>query len=307
LGLALAILSSSVLAQQGQVKVDISLRRTLYMIYEPLICVVSITNLTGAELVLEDTPEHKWFGFQVETLDGRPLPPLQASYRNEPLSIAAGQTVKRSVNLTPLFPLSEFGAYRIRAAIFVAHLNKYFSSLPLSLEITEGRVLWEQTVGVPPNSDARGSSRLYQLLVHRLPSTTMLYLRVQDKEDGVVYCTTQLGRFVAFGKPIVIIDPTNEIHIFHNLAPKEFLYSHFDINGRVMHQQAYQQWGQKRPTMVRTTSGQIQVIDGSPYDPKATPPEKKLPGLSERPVPLPKPPKEGTPSSPDKPESLLSQ
>jgi hypothetical protein len=307
LGLLLILLIAMSGAIQAQVKVDISLRRSLYMIYEPIICIVSITNLSGADLELEDLPEHKWFGFQVETLEGRPLAPINAEYRNQPISIQAGQTVRRSVNLTPLFPMSEFGAYRIRATVFVPRFNRYFSSLPLSLEITEGRVLWEQTVGVPPDSGASGSTRLYQLLAHRLPSSTMLYLRVQDKENGIIYCTTQLGRYVAFGKPVVIIDPTNEVHVLHNLAPKEFLYSHFDINGKVKQQQAYQQWGDKRPNIVRTSSGEVQVVDGSPYDPRATPPEKKLPGLSERPVPLPTAPKDSpTPRSSDSPESLLS-
>ena len=29
----------------------------------------------------------------------------------------------------------------------------------------------------------------------------MLYLRVEDKEAGVIYCTTQLGRFITFVSP----------------------------------------------------------------------------------------------------------
>jgi hypothetical protein len=277
------------------------------MIYEPVICTVSITNLAGRDLLLVDDARHRWFGFQVETLDGRPLPPNSESYSNEPLTIGSGKTIRRSVNLTPMFPITEFGAYRIQAVIFVQELNRYFSSTSLNIEVTEGRLLWEQTVGVPQGLDLEGKNRTYSLLTHRLPSSTMLYLRVSDKDRGIVFCTTQLGRFLSFGKPEVLLDSKNEIHVLHNLAPKEFLYSHFNLDGKVQKQQAYQDWG-TRPAFARTTEGGISVIGGTPYDPKATPPEKQLPGLGDTPVPLPTP--EGTPApkkEEPRPENLLSR
>lgn len=292
---------------RGQVQVHISFHRTLYMIYEPIICTVSIRNLTGADLVLSDTPEHKWFGFQVETGDGRPLPPLDASYSNEPFQVAAGQTVRRSVNLTPLYPLSEFGAYRVRAAVYVPQFERYFASPTLNIELTDGRVLWEQTVGVPASSGVAGKTRKYSLLTHRLPASTMLYLRVEDKDRGVIYCTTQLGRFLSFGAPSVMLDAANQIHIIHNLAPKEFLYSHFNLDGKVQKQQAYQDWG-SRPALAPTADGGVGVVGGTPYDPKATPPERQLPGLSERPIALPAPSPTPTPRKQDsRPENLLSR
>ncbi|MEX1119655.1 MAG: hypothetical protein WEB60_12770 [Terrimicrobiaceae bacterium] len=298
-----AFLSSAV----AQVQVNISLSRNLYMIYEPVICTVSITNLAGQELQLADTPRDKWFGFQVETMSGRPLPSVQESYRNEPLTIGPGQTIRRSVNLTPLYPITEFGSYRIRASIFVPALNRYFSSSPMSLEVTEGRALWEQTVGVPPDAGLPGKTRTYTLLTHRLPSSTRLYLRVRDEERGIVYSTTQLGRFLSYGNPEVRLDRGNEIHIIHNMAPKEFLYSHFGLDGKVRKQQAYQDWG-TRPVLVPTTDGGISVVGGTAYDPKATPPERQLPGLGDRPVPVPAAGATPTPKKENsRPENLLSR
>ncbi len=303
-GLACFVFLSTAAAQ---IQVNISLSRNLYMIYEPVICTVSITNLAGQELRLADTPKDKWFGFQVETMSGRPLPTVQSGYRNEPLTIGPGQTIRRSVNLTPLYPITEFGSYRIRASIFVPELNRYFSSSPLSMEVTEGRVLWEQTVGVPPDKGLPGKDRTYTLLTHRLPSSTRLYLRVRDKERGIVYATTQLGRFLSFGNPEVRLDRSNEIHIIHNMAPKEFLYSHFGLDGKVRKQQAYQDWG-SRPVLVPTTDGGISVVGGTAYDPKATPPERQLPGLGDRPVPVPAPGATPTPKREDsRPENLLSR
>jgi hypothetical protein len=297
--LVLAIVSS-----RGQVQVDVALKRSLYMVYEPLICNVTITNLSGGTLTLEDTPREKWFGFQIETVDGRPLPPVNPDYRNQPVEIESGQRLTRSINLTPLYPLSEFGTYRLRATVYSSQIGRYFVSPQLNVEITEGRQLWQQTVGVPEGL-GQGRTRTFTILAHRLPRTTMLYLRVEDKEAGVIYCTTQLGRFITFASPDIEIDGGNQIHILQNTAPKAFLYSHFDVNGKVLKQTAYQMYDSK-PYLVRKPDASVAVVGGVPYDPKAPPPEQQLPKLSDRPVPLPTPQVKAKPED-KRPENLLSR
>ena len=289
---------------QAQIKVDIGFRRTLYMVYEPIICTVNITNLTGAPLELSDTDKDRWFSFQIETTDGRPIPPVNPDYRNEPASIGPGQKVVRAINLTPLYPLSEFGTYRVKAAIYSKQDGHYYPSSPMNIEITEGRLLWQQNVGVPPGAGA-GNSRTISILAHRLPRTSMLYLRVEDRDSGIVYCTSQLGRFVAFGNTDIQLDGNNQIHILQNTAPKAFLYSQFDINGKVIKQQGYQLINE-RPYLRHNPDGTIVVVGGVAYDPNAPPPERQLPKLSDRPVPLPTPQTKPTPED-KRPENLLSR
>lgn len=300
---ALLLLLSGGLAH-AQIQVDIGFKRSLYMIYEPIVCTVSITNLSGRMLDLSDTPTDKWFGFQIETTSGRPIPPINPDYRNEPMQIPAGQKLSRNINLTPLYPLGEFGTYRVQGTVFSPQFNKYFSSPKLNIEVTEGRLLWQQTVGVPPGT-AEGQSRTISILSHRLSRTSMLYLRVEDRDAGVVYCTTQLGRFVAFSNPDVQLDGGNHIHILQNIAPRAFLYSHFDLNGKVIKQQAYQ-LESVRPTLVKGSDNSVTVVGGVPYDPKAEPVERQLPKMSDRPVPLPKPATKPTPED-KRPENLLSR
>ena len=303
-GLALLLFLALVASSHAQVQVDVAFKRSLYMLYEPLICTVTITNLSGGTLSLADTPREKWFGFQIETVDGRPLPPIDPNYRNQPVEIEPGQRLTRLINLTPLYPLSEFGTYRVRAAIYSAQIGRYFVSPQLNVEITEGRQLWQQTVGVP-GSAGEGRTRTFSILAHRLSRTTMLYLRVEDKAAGIIYCTTQLGRYITFGSPDIEIDEGNQIHILQNTAPKAFLYSHFDVNGKVIKQQAYQVYD-SRPYLVRKSDASVIVVGGAPYDPKATPPEQQLPKLSDRPVPLPTPQIKAAPED-KRPENLLSR
>ncbi len=304
LALPFVFLLVLVVSGNAQVQVDVALKRSLYMVYEPLICNVTITNLSGGTLTLEDTPREKWFGFQIETVDGRPLPPINPDYRNQPVEIETGQRLTRSINVTPLYPLSEFGTYRLRATVYSSQIGKYFISPQLNIEITEGRQLWQQTVGVPEGL-GEGRTRTFTILAHRLPRTTMLYLRIEDKEAGVIYCTTQLGRFITFASPDIEIDGGNQIHILQNTAPKAFLYSHFDVNGKVIKQQAYQAYDSK-PYLVRKPDAAVAVVGGVPYDPKAPPPEQQLPKLSDRPVPLPTPQIKAKPED-KRPENLLSR
>ncbi len=287
---------------RAQVQVDISFQRSLYLRYEPLLCTVSITNLSGRTLDLADTDKEKWFSFQIQTADGRPLPPLEVDYHNEPMTIQAGQKLSRKINLTPLYPLDEYGLYRVQATIYSDQLKAFFNSPKLTAEITEGRKLWEQTVGVPAGAGT-GSSRTLSILAHRLPKNTMLYIRIEDKQAGVMYCTTQLGRYITFSSPDVMLDNGNHVHILQNAAPKAFLYSHVDLNGQVVKQQAYQQ-GETRPELVKNPDGTVSIKGGTAYDLNATPVEQTIPKMSDRPVPLPG---VAAPTPEDKrPENLLS-
>jgi hypothetical protein len=287
----------------AQVKVDISFRRTLYMMYEPLICTVTIQNMDSRTLNLEDTARDKWFSVQIETVDGRPVPPINPNYKNEPMRIEPGKKLVRAINLTPLFPF-EFGTYRVQATIFSEQLKRYFSSAQLNVEITEGRTIFEETVGVPAGA-GEGAARTFSILVHRLPSSTVLYLRAQDRDAGRIYCTTPIGRFMTYGNPTVQFDNANHIHILQNAAPKVFLHTEADINGKVLKQQAIQV-DKAKPTLARKSDGTITTVGGTLFDPNATPPLQQLPKLNDRPVPLPTPQGKPTPEE-KRPENLLSR
>lgn len=272
----------------AQLQVDIALKRSLYVSYEPLVINVTVQNLTGNSLHLADSKSAPWFGFQIETLAGRPVAPRTSSYSNAPIMIPAGGKISRSINLTPLFPISEFGGYRVRANIHDASRNQFHTSPPLTFEITEGRPLFNKTVGVPANQPGGGGTRDITLMTHRLPASTQLYLRIQDPKTGTVYCTHRLGRIVTYGTPQIELDANNRIHILQNVAPKAFLYSHIGLNGEVLDRKTYNQLS-KRPGLKKTADGSYQVVGAALIDPAAAAAkaEQPLPTLSDRPVPLP--------------------
>jgi hypothetical protein len=81
---------------------------------------VTINNLSGRPLLLENSDHHRWFGFNIESADGRIIPPINADYALAAAAVGPGEKLTRSVNLTPLFPLHEFGLYRVKASVYVA-------------------------------------------------------------------------------------------------------------------------------------------------------------------------------------------
>jgi len=286
--LFLALIAFFSVTLHSQILVDLSIKRVLYLAYEPLLATVRISNLSGNPLLLADVEGKKWFGFQVDTLDGRPIPPSNPDYEIEPIKVGPGESITRTINLVQLYPLADFGSYRIRASVYSAELSNYFSSPPLTIEITEGRLLWQQTVGVPARNGIRGGSRTISLLSHRLTERTDLYLRIEDKEAGIVYCAHRLGDYISYGKPDIMLDASNTIHVLQNNIPHEFIYTKVGLDGKILDQLSYTA-PKSRPQLKRFDDGTISVVGGALFDPKATPTPGTLPNLSDRPVPLPTP------------------
>ncbi len=279
----------------AQVRVDLGVNRPLYIRFEPLIVTVTVTNLSGRELELADDGNHKWLSFQIEYVERnavRIVPPYNSDYQLTPVQIGPGQSIKRMINMTPIYPMTEFGLYRIRATIYAREFGQYFSSNPpMNIEISEGRTLWQQEVGVPTEATGGSTTRTLTLLAHRLPKNTQLYLRIEDKENGVVYCTHQLGRLLAFGEPDVEFDADNNVHILHYIAPKSFMYTSVGLDGRVLDRKQYDTVKAK-PSLRRDPAGMVQVVGGFVVDPNAVATSQAAAppaSVSDRPVPLPTP------------------
>jgi hypothetical protein len=285
---ALFLLCPTLTTGLAQLQVNVSLKRSLYISYEPLIINVTAQNLSGNSLHLRDSDSAPWFGFQIETLDGRPVAARSSRYSNSPIMIPAGGKISRAINLTPLYPIAEFGGYRVRANIYDASRQKYHTSPPLTFTITEGRPLYKKTVGVPTNQSGGGGVRHITLMTHRLPDSTQLYLRIEDGNTGSIYCAHRLGRIVSYDTPKIELDANNRIHILQNIAPKAFLYSHIGLNGEVLDRKTYNQI-RNRPGLQQTADGRYQVVGAALIDPEAAAviAEQPLPSLSDRPVSLP--------------------
>jgi hypothetical protein len=271
----------------AQIQIDIKFKRFQYIAYEPLMATISITNLAGRDVDLRDAAGQAWFGFEITSKDGEPIASVPSAKVQPPLTIAAGGKVTQRIDLNSLFPMHEFGTYHVRAHIYFADLDKFFYSQTKAVEITGARPIWQKTVGMP-NSAGSGNARTYSLLSNRFPDHTSLYVRVEDKDSGVVYRTYSLGRAIAFGEPQADIDQANQLHVLHCAAPRTWAYSHVGLNGELLAHSTFMET-KSRPRLVHTPTGNVAVRGGMLDQPAAASAARpNVPKLSDRPLELPK-------------------
>jgi len=202
------------------------------------------------------------------------------------LKIEAGQRVTREIDLGSLYSVHDFGAYHVRTHVYFADLAKFFYSPTRVFEVTDARPIWQQTVGIPQGVAASGEVRTYSLLTNRFPDHTSLYVRVQDKDAGIVYATYPLGRTVAFEQPQAEIDRANQLHVLHCGAPRAWSYSRIGLNGELLEHSSFMET-KSRPRLVHSGNGEVAVRGGMIETPAQTS-RGTAPKLSDRPPGLPK-------------------
>jgi len=272
---------------EAQIQVELKFKRLQYIAYEPVVAMIRITNLAGRDVDLHDADGQSWFGFEVTGGEGQQIPPNATSNAQPPLKIEAGQKVTQRVDLGPLYPVHDFGTYHVRAHIYFADLEKFFYSGTKVFEVTDARPIWQQTVGIPEGASAPGNARTYSLLTNRFPDHTSLYVRVQDKDTGIVYATYSLGRAIAFEQPQAEIDNANQLHVLHCAAPRAWSYSRVGLNGELLAHSSFME-AKTRPRLVHAANGEVAVRGGVLESPAAQTARDTAPKLSERPPGLPK-------------------
>jgi hypothetical protein len=273
-------------AANGQIQVDLKLKRLQYIAYEPVVATLAITNLAGRDIELRDGAGQSWLGFEITGNEGEPIAPLSSDNAQTPLKIQAGQRVTRQIDLAPLYPVHDFGAYHVRTHVYFVDLGKFFYSGTRVFEVTDARPIWQETVGIPTGAAAAGGVRTYSLLTNRFPDHTSLYVRVQDKDTGIVYATYSLGRSIAFEQPQAEIDRANQLHVLHCAAPRAWSYSRIGLNGQLLEHSSFMET-KSRPRLVHSGNGEVAVRGGMIETP-AQSSRSTAPKLSARPPDLPK-------------------
>ncbi|MFL6536642.1 MAG: hypothetical protein ACJ8JD_00475 [Chthoniobacterales bacterium] len=270
---------------RAQIQVELKFKRLQYVAYEPVTAMLTITNLAGRDVDLHDVGTQRWFGFEVTGGEQQLLAP--ASLQSEPpLHIESGKTVSRKIDIATAYPVHDFGTYHVRANVFFADLNKFFYSEAKVFQVTNARPIWQKTVGVPDGQPGAGGTRTYSLLSNRFPDHTSLYVRVEDRNNSMVYSTYSLGRVISFEEPQVEIDRANQLHVLHCAAPRTWAYSHVGLNGELLKQSTFLQV-KSQPHLRRASDGLVAVHGGVIDEPIANKAQNAAPKLSARPPNIP--------------------
>ena len=274
----------------AQIQVDLKLKRHSYILYEPLVATVTVTNNAGRDITLSDDTGKQWFNIEVNHLGGSMIPPYDPDYKLHPLTVPAGKSLQRQIDITPLFPIREQGTHRARANIYFADLDRYFYSNFVTFDLTDGKVLWRQSVGVPGSDEVRQVSLLTEQLIDRM----LLYVRVKDESGTNVYTTQALGRLILTGhEPQEMFDRSNTLHVIQEAIPGTYLYSTVSIEGERLDQKAYVRLGTSRPILVKNENGDVGIrggqVQAAPAEGVGPAGRDGGPKLSDRPKDLPVP------------------
>lgn len=270
----------------AQLSVNLDVKRRTFVRHEPILLTISITNLSGRDLVLEDGAS-PWFGFTVMHGDvSTIISPRNPDYHLEPLEVKLGETVKRTINLVDLYPISELGFYRVRANIYSASHDKYFPSRTANLDIEDGRTFWKQVVGVPETMPNAGASHEFALVSAVGQSHNYVYVRVSEPDTGKVFGCYRIGHLLDGAPPEVQFDTTNTLHILLLVSPKTYSLTEVGVNGEVYGQWIYDA-PKFKPTLRRDGSGNLEIV-GAKRRAAPVAGATPAPKLSDRPIGLPK-------------------
>lgn len=264
--IACALLFAFCSPARAQFMTNITLNKETYLTYEAVEATVTISNRSGADVVMGGPGGQSWLSFEVTAPDGRPVPAMRTR-SDEPIVFKSGATISRKVLLSDTHPFSEYGAYTIAASIYHPPSQQYFASNRARVNMTDSKPFWEQRYGVPLGLPGAGQIRRYALCQLRDTERTYLYVRVLDDKSGSKLATYALGICIFVADPQVTVDSQNMLHVLFMAAPH--IYSHviIDTQGQLTKRRYYKEIKTNRPALTVQADGSIGVQGGESYDP----------------------------------------
>ncbi len=251
---------------RGQVSVDLQLARRTFLTGEAIPLTVSVTNLSGGELVFQGNEQQPWIDFIVKSSRGVPLSPVGRPAFGA-IRIPASKTLSRTIDLNQLFGFSELGNFSIYAIVRLPEQRTGgFQSRRHLFNIATSKPTWSQVVGVPGE---KGRSREMRLVRFSADHKDHLYAQVADHKTGRILHTHHLGEALSLRKPTVALDSGLNMHVLFLSTPSFWGHAKVSPEGKLVSHDLYQPGPGGDPVLARLEDGSVQTVGGIPYDPKA--------------------------------------
>ncbi len=270
-------------AAQAQYVTNLTLLKNQFITGEPVVAVVSITNRSGADVVVGGHGARDWLQFEITQSTGRVLAPITIASET-PITMTAGGTTKHTVELSGGYSTADLGTFTMIANVLHPITGQYYLSNRARLTITDSKPnMFDQPFGVPEGFQGAGRARRYQVILFRELDTLQLYCRITDDRSSAYLATFLLGPATMVVQPQISIDTKNKLHIFYLAQPKIFCYVIVNPDGKIYQRSYYRDQEGNRPSLLMTAGGAT-VVGGEFFDPGAPPTQKKpLRKASEKP------------------------
>ena len=274
------VLAVSGLAQ-AQLATSLRLSKTQYLSGDPIVATVTVTNHAGRDIVFQGEAQRPWLDFVITNTHGDSATPTGHSSFGT-LTISAGQTLSRQIDLSALFQLTDPGTYATTATVRMpGHDGETTTTNRVFLTVSPGRPYWTQKVGI---GDHSGKTREFRVLNFSGDQKSQLYAQVLDGRSGLPIRTYSLGEALLLRKPSVTVDKYQRMHVLFLTSPDTWIHCQIDTDGQLANRAIHKSGPQGDPLLMTAPDGTVSVSNSILYDPKAAAAaHAKFRKLSERP------------------------
>lgn len=280
LTVALAVLSAGE-SIEAQIKASLGMSKKEYIAHEPVIATVTLTNNAGRDLLIhtDGRTTLNWLDFEIKNSRGTALSPL-AAMNFGAVTIPAGRSITRSVDLTGTYRVTELGRFRCKAVIRLPEGGGQFVTNTAYFNVTQGRRVYSQRVGDP----ARGNVREYRLSIHNTSRKSSLYVHLIEIRTGRTMQAFRMGDVITSKTPKATVDRVNNLHVLFLTAPGIYAHGTVSPDGKHLGTKYYNPAPGRKPALATFKDGEVVISGGISYDPKAAAQSRaRLRKLSERP------------------------
>lgn len=254
-------------ALNAQYTMGIELSKRNFLSMEPIAATVTISNRSGADVVVGGRNQQNWMSFTIEDSQGRALTPVNVEIEDS-FIFQAGQTLKKRILITDTYAMSEVGSYAVKAVAYHAPSQQYYESNRMVMQVMDVKPYKEFSFGVPQGYPDAGRIKRYVLIVFHDTNSTTLYARVIDDRTGTNLSTFQLGPILMAHEPNFTVDSANRLHAFFLAAPKIFCHATVNPDGKLDKRRYFRELDGDRPVLM-SSGAAVEVRGGLPFDPNA--------------------------------------
>jgi hypothetical protein len=265
----------------AQLSATLKLSKKQYLAGEPVMALVTVTNYAGQSLTFASNGRTQWLDFVLKNSRSESVTPISRSLFGK-MTIAAGQTMAREVDLTQNFQLSEPGSYFVSAVIHLpGGMGEGTSTNRVTFNQSPGAPFWTQKVGI---AGKPGQTREFRILNFSGDEKDQIYAQVLDNRSGQNIRTFLLGEVLMLRKPLVTVDRAQRMHVLFLATPSMWVHCQIDTDGKLVERQLHQRGNQGDPQLLTFGDGSVRVSNSIPYDQKAAAEAKaKVRKASDRP------------------------
>ena len=266
----------------AQLSATLSIPKTQYVAGEPVVVVVTVTNHAGQILTFSGDARTPWLDFIVKDRHGESVTPKGRSVFGK-MTIRAGESLSREVDLAQCFQLSEPGNFSVSALVHMpGDANGGATSNRVLFNQSPGSPYWTQKVGIPGKP---GQTREFRLLNFSGDEKSQIYAQVVDNRTGNNVRTFLLGDVLMLRKPLVTVDRLQRMHVLFLATPTMWVHCQVDSDGKLVDRQIHQRGTQGDPQLMTFGDGTVRVSNSVLYDQKAAAEAKaKIRKASDRPA-----------------------